>query len=132
MSLENLKIETNPQFDKIFFNHLPSKKHNDGLIIIKTVEDFILLPNERKIINLQFKVSVDDNHVMMITNDEQLAKQNGIVVLSRFIKKSNDYIIITLWNTTSVKYIAKVGDVIANAYLLSSPFNFEIQKVIKI
>lgn len=133
MSLENLKIETDPTYDKEFFKYLPRKKNEQNNIDIYSIHDIVLKPNERKLIPLGFKVSIDENTIFMISHNEKTASLNGIVVVQKvIIHKDKDYIVIALWNTTTAPYVVKKGDIIAEGYLIASPHNYEIQRVKKV
>ncbi len=130
MSLENLKIEINPQYTLDFMKYTPSKRFGCNNVDLYAIQDVILRPKERKIVSLEFKLSVDENHIFMIMNNESLARSNGIMVLQQVISsKTNDYINITLWNTTDALCNIKKGDIIATGYLLSSSMNYDIQVV---
>lgn len=133
MSFENLKIETDPTYDKEFFKYLPRKKNKQNNIDIYSIYDIVLKPNERKLVSLGFKVSIDESTILMISHNEQIASMNGIAVVQKMITyKDKDYIIITLWNTTTIPYTIKKGDIIAQGYLLESPCDYEIQRVKKV
>lgn len=133
MSLENLKIEIDPKYSRDFIQYLPKKKNGHNDVSIFSIENINMKPNERKIISLNFKLAVDQSTIFMITSYEPIARQNGIMVIDRVISSfDKDYINITLWNTTQVLYMIKRGDIIASGYVLSSPWNYEIQVVKKV
>lgn len=133
MSLENLKIEINPQYNLDFMKYMPSKRFGCNNVSLYAIQDVFLRPRERKLVSLEFKLLVDENHVFMIMSNEDLARSNGILVLQQVISsKTKDYINITLLNTTDAQCTIKKGDIIATGYLLTSPINYDIQVVKKV
>lgn len=133
MHLENLKIEINQNFSSEFIMCFPKKNYNKNRIFIYSIHDITLLPNERKIIPLELKFAVDKNYLLQINSNEVIAMQNGIQTLQQSIMHNdNDFINITMWNTTNVKYNISKGDIIAYSYIIASPVLYDLQKVKKI
>ena len=133
MHLENLKIETNPKYSKEFIQYLPKKYHGQNRINFYSLHDVILLPNERKIVSLELKLNVDENYILQLQSNEDIASSNGIQTIQKTIMSNNkEFINITLWNTTQVKFTVKKGDIISHGYLIPSPITYDIQVVKKI
>jgi len=133
MQLENLKVEINPIFKKQFLKYYPNKKESMNRIDFYSIHDFMLKPNERRIVPLELKLSVDENHVFIIYDNEEIAQRNGVLTLNKVItSQDRDFITLTLWNTTPSVFNVRVGDVIACGYLISSPLNYTTQMVKKI
>lgn len=133
MHLENLKIETNQKYSLDFMKYLPKKNYGDNRILFYSVHDIILLPNERKIVPLELKFAVSFDSVLMLLSNEEIARQNGIQTLQQIISHQNkEFINITLWNTTQVRYKVNKGDIIAYGYVMTSPITYDIQHVKKI
>ena len=133
MQLENLRIEVNQKYSLDFMTHFPKKNALGNAIMFYSLHDITLLPNERKIVPLELKLAVDPNTVLQIDNNEEIARQNGIMTLSQYVtSQDRDFVSITLWNTTSVKFNIKKGDVIANGYILASPYQYDLQRVKKV
>ena len=134
MHLENLKIEANQKYSNDFLSLFPKKKHGQNRIEFYSLHDVTILPNERKIIPLELTFAVDDNTILMLLSNEEIARQNGIMTLQQVVSSHDrgEYINITMWNTTQAKYQVNKGDVIANGYIVASPIQYDIQRVKKV